>query len=85
MTDINQTDFSNDEIIQIMRKNCEETIKLIEEKYEYLLASKEKRLAEQQKEIDYLREKVLMLDNIKINIPLRQMNIVAHQTNQNDQ
>ncbi len=85
MTDINHADSSDREIMQIMRKNCEETIKLIEEKYEYLLASKEERLAEQQKEIDYLREKVLMLDNIKVNIPLSQMNIFAHQTNQNDQ
>lgn len=45
-------------MIKTIVENCEERIKSLEELYELLLASKEERIVEQQKEIDSLREKI---------------------------
>lgn len=70
MTEINQVEISKDRVIQILQEN----IKSIEEKYEMLLASKEKEIQEQQKEIDFLRETIIFLDNLKLNIPLANPN-----------
>lgn len=75
MTEINQVEISKDKIIQIL----EENIKSIEEKYEMLLASKDERLAEKDREIEFLREKILMLDSLKFNIPRDQMNTNSYQ------
>lgn len=75
MTEINQVEISKDQIIQILQEN----IKSIEEKYEMLLASKDERLAEKDREIEFLREKILMLDSLKFNIPRDQMNTNSYQ------
>lgn len=76
MTNINEVDsnkndqISKDQMLQILKDNYEKTIKLLKEQYEQLLNSKEEQLADKDKEIAYLRQKIKhIFDSMNFNVP----------------
>ncbi|MGK7930911.1 MAG: hypothetical protein AB4041_05695 [Microcystaceae cyanobacterium] len=60
---------SREELIEFLKRHNEESIESMKKACELLVATKEETIAYQEQEITYLREKVLMLDNLKLNIP----------------
>ncbi len=56
------------QVIKELQKEYKKTKKLIEEKYEAIIGSKQANIEEQQEEINYLRQKLLELTNFNITV-----------------
>jgi hypothetical protein len=58
MTEINKLRISDDTVIEIIKDSYEETIKLLKEQYELLLAEKQEQLTDKDKEIIKLKNEI---------------------------
>lgn len=58
MTEINKSRINDDTVIEIIKDSYEETIKLLKEQYELLLAEKQEQLTDKDKEIIKLKNEI---------------------------